>query len=101
MTYTLNKSRVLSKTHESYITSRGLQFRAINELQNTHIEHNMSRKGLESKYCFPFTVTYHMLKHYHRHGSNAAVATAAAEVCRCGWLRFLAVLRDLYDWYCG
>ncbi|WZY85293.1 hypothetical protein YC2023_031677 [Brassica napus] len=31
-------------------------------------------------------------------GSNAAVAVAG--VCRCGWLRFLAVLRDLYDWFC-
>ena len=28
-------------------------------------------------------------------GSNAAVAVA--EVCGCLWLRFLAVLRDLYD----
>ncbi|WZY78680.1 hypothetical protein YC2023_025064 [Brassica napus] len=34
-------------------------------------------------------------------GSNAAVAIAAAGVCGCGWLRFLAVLRDLYDWFCG
>ena len=32
-------------------------------------------------------------------GSNAAVAVAG--VCGCGRLRFLAVLRDLYDWYCG
>ena len=34
-------------------------------------------------------------------GSNAAVAVAVAGVCGCGRLRFLAVLRDLYDWYCG
>ncbi|WZZ02649.1 hypothetical protein YC2023_088570 [Brassica napus] len=32
-------------------------------------------------------------------GSNAAVAVT--RVCRCGWLRFLAVLRDLYNWFCG
>ena len=32
-------------------------------------------------------------------GSNAAVAVAG--VCGCGRLQFLAVLRDLYDWYCG
>uniref|UniRef100_A0A0D3EET5 Uncharacterized protein n=1 Tax=Brassica oleracea var. oleracea TaxID=109376 RepID=A0A0D3EET5_BRAOL len=32
-------------------------------------------------------------------GSTAAVAVAAAGVCGCGWLRFLAVLRDLYDWW--
>ena len=34
-------------------------------------------------------------------GSNAAAAVAAASVCGCGRLRFLAVLRDLYDWFCG
>ncbi|WZZ76659.1 hypothetical protein YC2023_088029 [Brassica napus] len=34
-------------------------------------------------------------------GSNAAVAVAVAGVCGCGRLRFLAVLRDLYDWNCG
>ncbi|WZZ65067.1 hypothetical protein YC2023_076437 [Brassica napus] len=34
-------------------------------------------------------------------GSNAAVVVAAAGVCGCGRLRFLAVLRDLYDWYCA
>ena len=34
-------------------------------------------------------------------GSTAAVVVAVAGVCGCGWLRFLAVLRDLYDWFCG
>ena len=36
-----------------------------------------------------------------RPGSTAAVAVAAAGVCGCGWLRFLVVLRDLYDCFCG
>ncbi|CAF2085957.1 unnamed protein product [Brassica napus] len=30
-----------------------------------------------------------------------AVAVAVVGVCGCGRFRFLAVLRDLYDWYCG
>ena len=34
-------------------------------------------------------------------GSTAAVTVAVARVCGCGWLQFLAVLRDLYDWLCG
>ncbi|WZZ31151.1 hypothetical protein YC2023_014552 [Brassica napus] len=34
-------------------------------------------------------------------GLTAAVAVAVAGVCGCGWLRFLTVLRDLYDWFCG
>ena len=32
-------------------------------------------------------------------GLNAAVAVAG--VCGYGWLRFLAVLKNLYDWFCG
>ncbi|WZY95005.1 hypothetical protein YC2023_067334 [Brassica napus] len=45
-------------------------------------------------FCSSFKHTFKGLT-----GSNAAVVVA--EVCGCGRLRFLAVLRDLYDWYCG
>ena len=31
-------------------------------------------------------------------GSNAAAAVVAG-VCGCRWLWFLAILRDLYDWF--
>lgn len=30
--------------------------------------------------------------------TNAAVALVAAGICGCGWLRFIAVLKNLYDW---
>ncbi|WZY94693.1 hypothetical protein YC2023_067022 [Brassica napus] len=54
------------------------------ELQTSHVS-NQKGRGKGSRMQLGLT------------GVTAAVTVA--EICRCEWLRFQAVLKDLYDWY--